>query len=241
MGGRTRSEVISNDFENYTQQYYYSTQGSCSSDPGEPIYPYGTFSAGGSVQTLYELRSMTDVVTPEFHKLKKKGIIVNNPMTSTYVKLSEDLIDLDINWAIYALGCTPQRMYHQQNYKITGKRSISSLLSSPLNETSFSVDIDRLKDLAITKAWSRIGADEMLGLSAVAEAGDTVRGLAQLLGKVARILHALKRAKLKQLRRELSPLEFQELYMNARYNLRPLYYDVKAIHKILKKGYSEAA
>lgn len=46
-------------------------------------------------------------------------------------------------------------------------------------------------------------------------------------------MRAVKSADLKVLRRELRPKELEEIYMNARYNLRPLYYDAKGIVEVI--------
>jgi len=64
----------------------------------------------------------------------------------------------------------------------------------------------------------------------------TIAGLNQIFKKAWRIILAIKKARWKALKNEISSKELIEIYMNARYNLRPLVYDAKAIYTIFAKN-----
>lgn len=239
MATRSRYELIAATSKPYEQLSFYSTVGTCAADPGpsDGVY-WGAHNASGNTQVLLKERSMEDVVTPGFAKLKAKGMIVNNPMESVYTEVSEDIVDVHYEYLVSVYGCTPVRLYPYQRGLLRGTRSVSSLYGSDVYLSATDIDIESMKDRAISQAHARVGHDQILGLSALAEANTTIVGLTDVFKKVGKISAAIKSKRykiLKDKRNRLTYSDLEELYMNARYNLRPLYYDVKAMIKILQE------
>jgi hypothetical protein len=171
---------------------------------------------------------MSDVVTPEFKKLQAKGGIINNPMTSLNVVEFEDLASADFYYDVQLYGCTPSHWYTLNQHHGHGPFSVSAL-AGPLSLTVSSA----VTEQAVSAAHSRIGADEMLFLTTLAEFNKTVAGMAYILKKVYKILRYARKMRLKRLRGELSPRELEEIYMNCRYNLRPFYYDANGLLSVM--------
>lgn len=177
-------------------------------------------------------RWMDDVVTPDFTKIVKNGGIVNNPMTSVDVNNVTPAVKVNINCSLlYPIPTVSDRC------NMIGTRSMSDIQDmQPLPVPTLDVPIASLSDRAITSAWANIGTNEMLLLATTAECNQSVQGLVWLVRKAARIAKAVRKKQLRQLKREITWKEMQEVYMNARYNLRPLAYDIEGIMNILNDG-----
>lgn len=226
MGDRFRSEVTADSEQDYLFESYYLTGGSCTASPSSRVN--WTQGRSGTVRELYKYREMSDVVTPEFKKIQAKGGIVNNPLNQKNVVEFETLASADFYYNVQQYGCTPQRWYTLNQHHGHGPLAVSDL-TSPLT-LSVSPEVT---GQAVSAAHSRIGADEMLFLTTMAEFNKTVAGMAYILKKVYNILRYLRKMKLKRLRGELSPRELEEIYMNCRYNLRPFYYDANGLLAVM--------
>lgn len=232
---RHREETILDESERATMQYLIGTAGSCTSSAGPPTDSYSS-EVKGDTYSL-ETREMDDVVTPDFHKLIAAGKIINNPMTVIRYEKCEPLLRVDLNAAWEAYACTPERWIQVYNLKKTGTvtQSIATdcdFLQIPESSRTAS----DLMDMAITDAWANIGSNDVLAMSSLKEANQTVQGLAYILKKAYKITRAVKKLSLRQLKREISWKEMQEVYMNARYNLRPLAYDASGMMTIINEG-----
>lgn len=181
-----------------------------------------------------ELRAgwMTDVVTPNFKKRQASGEIINNPMAKAYDIMEQPIISFSFNSVGYNKMCSPLAMHLYTKYCGSGTIPFDHFDPSPFMDPP-NVDISSLKDQAIAKAWANIGSSDMLALATLKESKDSLMGLIYILNKVYKIRKAVKTADLRRAKKELSFNELQEVYMNARYNLRPLYYDAKALSKII--------
>jgi hypothetical protein len=91
-------------------------------------------------------------------------------------------------------------------------------------------EIDVAVSLASARAYSYMQDQEILLGATLGELDKTIVGTTQTLRKVYLILRDLVRLDLEDLRGHVSPSELQDAYMNARYNLRPLYYDLKGLY-----------
>jgi len=233
--GRHREETILDESVTCKSYKYIGTNGTCTTSAGPAISPFGATITSTRVGNIS--RVMDDMVTPNFRKIQKTGGIINNPMESVY---TEDIIpafSFDLNSGWDSFGCVPQRYYTVNNIRTFGERSMSNVANTGLIPLPGDpIDVDRLKDLAINSAWSNIGSQEMLALSTAKEMNQTVQGLAWLLAKAARIAKAVRKKQLRQLKREITWKEMQEVYMNARYNLRPLSYEIRGLMAIIEKG-----
>jgi len=181
----------------------------------------------------YSAREMDDIVTPNFTKIQKTGGIVNNPMSSISSVITERPITFDCHQRFYlpSTGSTLSLDRFIGTRPVTDYAAGYPLLVPVAGET-----VASLSNKAITQAFADIGNDKMLGLATLAEANQSVQGLLWLLRKAAKIAKSVKKMQLKQLKREITWKELQEVYMNARYNLRPLAYDIEAIIDIIENG-----
>jgi hypothetical protein len=89
-------------------------------------------------------------------------------------------------------------------------------------------------DTAVTSAHANVSMNDLLALATMAEAGKTCDFLVNTLGRAVRIGRAARRLELRKLRREIRFKEFKERYMECRYAIRPLIYDVNGVVKALK-------
>lgn len=239
MGSRHREDTVDASAEDWAMvARYTTTYGTCLVDACPPWTIWTVQNKSGNSQVTLHTREMDDVVTPDFYTQSAKGKIVNSPMTSTIVKLSVPILSMNLTYDTYMNGCTPKRDYLWRMQEFTGTYSIEGIVSAndlflPPSAGALD-DIEDMVDSANTTAHARIGHEEILSLSAVKELGQTVGGLAYILKKVLRISRAVRKREIKTLRHEMSYKELEEVYMNARYNLRPLAYDVKGILSILR-------
>jgi hypothetical protein len=194
-------------------------------------------SASGDHSTWKVYESMRDIVTPSYKKLSARGRIINNPLEHVTVHETSPFINYSASWDQLNLGCTPQRWFPSLSCEQTGTKPLilrTTLLDVP------EVNVSHLCQLALTKAWASIGTNEMLGGSALMEVDDAIVGMAYILKKVFRILRSLATANFRSLKKELTPQDLADIYMNARYSLRPLVYDTGALIRILCNPTREA-
>lgn len=185
----------------------------------------------GSGNTSWSInRTMTDVVTPNFHKISKTGGIVNSPMSQNIVTVIEPVCRADIGYEnlLYCSGigkrlASKTRYYGPCNFTIATKPlSLKYSTMTPLTSSEIAASIDR----ASASAYASIDHTDVLAFACVAEAEKTVKGIATLLMKVYKVYKRLRRWQYKALLRDAKRVGvYADLYMQARYELRPLYYD----------------
>lgn len=191
--------------------------------------PTAEYDVNTVIQNDVETKYMEDVVTSNYRKLVAKGYIINNPMlkTETFEK--------------YSGGATDFRnvSYSSGNPSLlTGAESIGSWLGSIYQKSSryisaSSLDVNSIRDRAVTKAASNNAANDAEILATIGEMKETVTSLAQIFKRAGNILLALKKANLRRLAKEITPKELANRYMEARYAIRPLFYDVQNITNAL--------
>lgn len=225
-------DTISRYAETYSSYQYSAVGGTCTTPPS--ALPDLVKKSLGTTATLLVNEGMSDVVTPNFKKLSAEGKIINNPMSKFKDSLVSEVFSYNFEYGVESyLACNPAKWVHMRDYRYAKAKGVSDLF--PFISLSFSDDeIQTEIDKSVSKAFSRIGNDEVLMLGMMKEFGSTVAGLAYILKKVYRIYRYTKRAELKKLRKELSFSELQEIYMNARYNLRPLAYDAAGMVRVLQ-------
>lgn len=241
MAGRTRSRVLSAMSGSYQTLSFYSTsEGGCDTDPGPIERPWGWGVKSGSVNTLYSAETMTDVEVPGFYKERAKGKIFNNPMCKTFYVTTSDIFPVNIEFTSSMLRkCNPTRLCPVNNHVHYGTLCLDALIGSTgFLPVSSEIDEAALISIATTQSYAQIGHDELLSLSAIAESNKTLSGMIDILKIVNRSMlktHLKHKKLLKGSRKNDETLasDIRELYMNARYNLRPCYYDMRALYRIL--------
>lgn len=173
-------------------------------------------------------KSMDDFVIPNFYKRSKQGMIFNNPMHSTVTETKDKIVNYDQSWGSYSYDGDGVR-YHSSHHEYISPLPCPSSLFLPQNMLeldSSSINIEALKSKAVAQAHANCDLSDVSVVATAGEMRETVLGIANVLRRVYKISKAIKRLDIRALRGEVSPKELKDRYMEARYGLRPLYYDV---------------
>jgi hypothetical protein len=166
--------------------------------------------------------TIVDTVTPDFYRRSKAGEIFNNSLLKTTIEV--DSTPIAYNQVLQTKdshGCVTTA-------SAIGTYPFSYILSSgmPILKANCSVDIDSLKAQAITNAWANVELSEANILASLGELGETVSSLVSIFTRSIKIFKAIKRLDIRSLKKEISPEELADRYMELRYALRPLVCDV---------------
>lgn len=258
---RTRTRSSTDDskswvFNNYPYNSYTGVWGT-------PTVLY----SGTIIPTSLQ-ESITDVVIPEYHKRSAKGQIFNNPYSQSKVSTETKLASVEWGYtvhrssdgSIYTAARKAGTMSPSQAFSFFGLAPYATLLPLVTPSTS---ELAVLSSQALTKAYANRSTAETLALVTALELAKSVTSITGILKSVNKIALKTRRRFTKVARKRYSPYNikpdeikdrlrnptsdylrelrsYEELWMEARYNLRPLYYDVmgtsKAISEPLKKN-----
>lgn len=182
---------------------------------------------------------MHDTVTPDYFRRSAAGEIINNPFDSTYVETRRQ----GLTWY------TSQFTYYQNTCSGVptkcisgGMRRIGTAAPVPYlgNPVTFAptptLDVETFKNLAIADAYSRIGEQEAQALVILAEGEKTIKSFIDIAIRLIRIGRALRKWDARYLKRQLTPKELEDRWMEGRYAIRPVVYDMCDVIKCLKKA-----
>lgn len=170
---------------------------------------------------------MHDVVTPNWFRRKNSGEIINNPMESHTTVYGGGVATINRS-RINRNGVSP-------NYYYTGSRTNGTIWVgnySPTNSEWALPAILAINDEsaiaeAITEAWAGVSLNEMQVLTQIAEAQKTYAFIVMTIKRAYKIIRDVYRLQFKSLMKQLNPRELKQLYLEARYALRPLMFDIK--------------
>lgn len=185
--------------------------------------------------TSYEkTESMDDVVTAGFHTKSGNGVVVNNPMTHVVTTVWNYPFSYDI-LVSYEIrhGSPGSYHWHGAGARWAGNQVLSAYAELSFLNAPVAPESDLL-DLALSKAWSNVSLNEAQGMVMIAESEKTVASLVSLTRRFIRILKKVKKLDVKGLYGELTPKELADRYMELRYAIRPLLYDINGTIKALK-------
>ena len=241
--------------------------------PGQPTTVESTVEATVAGSTLNA--TFKDVVTPNFRKRIAAGEVINNPMESESILEIEPPINIDFDTKTTV--CSYDHSDWSQHFTVWAQRteigqcSFGRLITgAPSEMTTYpeipdiDMEIQKRIDIAVARAFANISHSEILILASLAESKSTVAGLIQFMSAAYKIIDVatkVERTDFRKLNRLSKKKGFTtrklkkalddtaEVYMNARYNLRPLYYDICGILKLFNekpkndrytfRGYSE--
>jgi hypothetical protein len=186
--------------------------------------------------------AMLDVVTPRFGSLKNSGVIVNNPMTQTISKVIDKPFQVYIcGRALHRHGESPDYTWDEIGYLNTGQKNTSALAYITTNGLLPAPTLPKqdLIDLAVNKAWSNVSLTEVQTLASLGEARETVTSVVSIFKRLVKILKNIKKGEFARLANEISPRQLADRYMEARYAMRPLYYELKQYSAAFTKETSE--
>ena len=256
MPQRVRSTSAEAESINVHSKYsYQQVHGDCFSSP------YGVLEVYDGSEFTYKdwftSKTMTDSNDPGFYRDQAQGKIRNNYMKMESVSEVTKIGRLKHGYDGYTtLQCVEgPRLLHWgwiQHDNLwcpkvcTGNNFISS--------KDFNEDIEDLKSLAVTDCWASISEADVLSIVCLVESVKTVKGIIELF-KQFRLLYnttyelsqKLKRgpaiiegadAPIVQLYRSMKgsvqSAKLADLYMNFRYGVRPLVYDLIGLYKALQ-------
>lgn len=225
--------------ENWSQTRVITTE-PCSGDDSRV-----ETTSSGTLICKIQSSQMLDVVTPDFHALIASGAIVNSPMSSTVTLKEYGVSSRNKNYSYDKnTNCNPYR-YLSYSDKSSGT------YVTPENWRTFlphsPADLDDMRALAVTRAFANAQLTQAQTQVMLAEGKKTVASLYSIgkrLLKVFRYLR-LRKATLngerffaKRLATEYTPAQLADRYMELRYSLRPLIYDMMDLHTVIS-GWQE--
>lgn len=194
-------------------------------------------------QTVTETTS--DMVNKSFKRRMENGEIINSPFTTSKTivtdQTSPSAFELVVRDKVgYGQACyisphngTVHRMLDKQSGTWRPARPTSGLPALALSARQ--ALRDSVKSLAVTQAHANIDESEMLALATLAESGKTIDSVQAILWRAYKIFRNVRRLNIRGLREELSPKEIANRWMEARYALRPLMYDLRGTVNALEK------
>lgn len=184
----------------------------------------------GDVYTRWS-KTMDDVVTPNWAKIRSQGLVVTNPMEMFLTHYNQGACDFSRN-AINRLGTYPNYYYSGSRQSGTSKMGDLTSPESYSYPPPPTVDSSVIAQ-ALTQAWANVSFNEAQVLQQLGEFRETISSLVSIFRRAMKIFRDVKKFRLKELTKEISPRELANRYMEARYALRPLMYDVKGTVKAL--------
>lgn len=212
--------------------------------------PYTKYSGSYTAET--NSRSMTDVVTPDFKKRSARGEVINNPCTRQIVNEYENhstfsfdyLLRYKSNPSLIAAATRDESLLLPGTYPTYGlSTGHSAYLAAPSLDDE---DVQDLKEVAITRAYANISTADALALVTALEMGKTLTSLGSIFKRITKLYkYIIRKNKMTKFvsnahsARKLAKL-YADLWMEARYSLRPLYYDIMGISKALDRPLEKA-
>lgn len=202
---------------------------------GTKDYVASTIQSGTYVpDEVYQ--SMSDVVTPNYHSLVQSGAIVNSPMTQVLNHEVDSLALYNYKFSYEQwLACNPSDwvLVDELNW---GNRASSVCMGgkSGLLLGIPAYNEQDLIDQAVNTAWSRVSLDEAQVMVQLGEVHKTVLSVSSIIRRLLKVLKSIKRADLGVLRQEFTAKQLADRYMELRYALRPLMYDMNGVVAALK-------
>lgn len=205
-------------------------------------YPQNNASYPVTYIDMQRYVAMLDVNTPKWRKLVSQGVILNNRMAS--VAHSKVAVPLIFTTAGYDNA-------NPKSYITNVFGQVLPDYNAPvvLEWNSFFLSLEEFRiqrEIAISKAWSNVDVSEVQVLASLGELPETVIWAASLFRRMNSILNsfATKRV-LKDLARTLGTgksvlNEMSDIWLELRYAVRPLCYDMQQLHAALKHKITKA-
>lgn len=229
---RERESVEESTPVNWSRsQFYY--QGTCTypsgNNPQTVVYDSGTL-----VEERTEA-TMTDIVTPKFESLVHKGFIINNMMNRVETKTADSLATIGTYYSHKTWTCTPAKWVYYVN-NVWGTRPSSAILPESDYLPAPEYDRDELVKQVVTEAWANVSLSETEALVQVMEAEKTLVSLLSIARRFIKLVVNLKSLNVLALAQELTPKQLADRWMEARYALRPILYDIEGTMKAFEKA-----
>lgn len=177
------------------------------------------------VNTMYDVTWCRDLVVKDYKKRVEKGEIFNNPYHRIRTFYKTEPADIRYRTS-YRSNPYNDIWTH---YGFVDSQSFLGLASDRNSYISLpDVDITRLRELAVTDAWSRVSGSEAALLVSLGELGETLRGIADVVKRFANLAVYLRKMEIKKMAKALSPKQWSNYYMEWRYMWRPLIQEIQS-------------
>lgn len=214
MSERTRTRVNKSVSVPYLWQNKIWYPGSLNSLPVHTDDSYQ-----GTVYQDHSWQTMTDVVTEDFHERRARGEIINSPMSIEKVITCDQPLKLSAEGIIrykHSNGSWYTRLKHQ----MSGTVSMIDFIGQPACPN---VNVSTEQALAVTTAWANADQSELLAMATIAELEDSTKLIGEILSRFVRTCQRVKARREKL----VTHRDLENLWMEVRYGLRPMYYDLK--------------
>lgn len=187
-----------------------------------------------SRKTESSSQTVWDCVTPNFKSRISSGEIINNPfcLNRTREWYAQPVAYSNRMYKNSYLSCSPSGSVQYQRY-IHGDivPGAPGFLSS-----SATVSLrDSVMNLAVTQAHASVDVSSMMALATAAESRKTIDSVFDISRRAYKVLRNVRKLNFRALRKELRPSELSDRYMEARYAIRPLMYDLRGACEAIKK------
>lgn len=218
---RTRSQDL--EVQNYDEAYVGNlTTWKCNGYDTECIL-YQDIDTPVSFQVHSGQRITNDIEIPNFHRRRAAGGIFNNPYDST-------LTISDVGYFRYDEFRKYRNTYnttHYNRYYTNTVDRMSAILNFPALLALPVVDLENLKNIAITQAWSKVAASSgAMALVSVAEARKTVNLIAEIFVVALRYFRRGMTLRNMIANGLMTSTKAAHAWLQWRYGIRPLYYDI---------------
>lgn len=174
--------------------------------------------------------TINDVVTADFRKRIRNGEIINNPFNKSDTETYYPPAAAHDRSFTMTDGVAPRGWV---GTVVSGDIAMADTYCIGTSVPGFSSAVvaerSRVIDLAVVKAHANIDTSEMLALATLAESRKTVDFFANSLMKLLKIIRAVRKLDALALKRQFSKKELANMYMELRYAIRPLFYDVNGL------------
>jgi hypothetical protein len=222
---RYREKVNSTEYDTY-RKYVYDSEG----------YPGWDVDIEVEYLSCQSYVAMLDVITPNWKRLISEGKILNNPLLqiSNITTFRPVLFTAE---GYQDSDCV--RICHMESGSSLPATLPTSLDWNYWNDYTLDAYSDD-RDIALGKAWAGVDISEMQVLASLGEMPETVRWMTSLVGRMLGIIRAFTAKKLsieasKFFRSGKSMIDaMSELWLEFRYAVRPLVYDMHQAVSALK-------
>lgn len=191
--------------------------------PADPTQSWtAVVTRNNTVETMY------DNPTVGFHRLSRSGQIVNTEMLSVKAATVVDGVShRKVHVHNYTSGTPP--VTTQWGAEVTGAYNLTSMLSYHAQPVPPATGPTLLSLASQANAEARANASKpaVQGLVCLIELKKTITGVSSILKNALKIFKYIGRQRKLYELGVLSYREFREKWMQARYVLRPLYYDIR--------------
>lgn len=215
----------------------FGVTGTCT-NPITVTWPNSAYSENSSYVPYEMTKVMHDVVTPDFYRQSADGVIINNPFDYVLTEWYRD----KVSWYTSMFDCItttcsgkPTTVINSGARRVGTRSPVTIFGASPAFLPAPSLDVDRVKNLAITDAFSKVGDQTAQSLVILAEGEKTIKSFVDIFTRLIRIGRALRKWDVGYLRKQLSAKELSNRWMEGRYAIRPVVYDMCDVVKALKK------